>query len=197
MAVLAAGGYNPRMAAPRARRGRPARGAPARAAAAACALTLAVAACGSAGGSGATRTSANRPSALRFADCLRAHGVVRFPDPLPSGGFPRTANDGASSPGYGRAMSHCRGLIAVNATPSPPSAAARATALRFARCMRRHGVPRFPDPVALSQIGSSAALVDGGVAFPLGASIDPSSPAYTRAATNCGQSAPAGPPRGG
>jgi hypothetical protein len=45
------------------------------------AISIAVAACGSAGPSTSTGTESGDALALKFATCMRAHGVPNFPDP--------------------------------------------------------------------------------------------------------------------
>jgi hypothetical protein len=126
---------------------------------------------------------------LRFSQCMRAHGVPSFPDPIapgtaPSGGdqFLGNGSNPSSSPTYAKASAAC-GVYAV-ATPVTPAGAARVESqqLRYAHCMRAHGEPDFPDP------GSSG--------FVLPRSIDQNSFAYQEAEQACERLQPgwAGPP---
>jgi hypothetical protein len=69
--------------------------------------------------------------------------------------------------------------------------------ITFARCMRAHRVPSFPDPVTFSASRSTDALVEGGMMFPIGSTVNPQSPAFERAAAACGQGRPVGQPKGG
>ena len=72
-----------------------------------------------------------------------------------------------------------------------PSAHAEQQLLAVAKCMRAHGFQNFPDPTTSppAQPGSGASgmvLGMGGVYLNLGAAgVDPSSPAFQRAATAC------------
>ena len=112
---------------------------------------LALAACGS---SGRSHGSGGRDYAafLHFAVCMRSHGVTGFPDPSTGGGgihlSPGTGVDPAS-PAFQAAMAACKkqlpggGPKATQLTESQ-----KLQALRFARCMRAHGVSNFPDPAS-------------------------------------------------
>lgn len=88
--------------------------------------------------------------AVAFSGCMRSHGVSKFPDPNSSGAIPKVALEhlGVSSSQFRAAQSSCSHLL-PNGGRSPDQAErqrARAQALEFARCMRNHGVPNFPDP---------------------------------------------------
>ena len=64
----------------------------------------------------------------------------------------------------------------------PPSPAVTADLLKFATCMRSHGVPNFPDP----STSATAGLEFRGVVFPVGPDFDPQSPAFKQAQAACG-----------
>jgi hypothetical protein len=94
----------------------------------------------------------------RFAACVRAHGVPGFPDPVLNGDYLELPADASGN----------NPKVALQANPAaqqacdpilrelPPSAVrSRAPRqvnmqklLRFAQCMRQHGVPNWPDPDA-------------------------------------------------
>jgi hypothetical protein len=122
---------------------------------------------------------------------MRANGVPGFPDPLPGGGFPRGLG-GGQSPASETARKACIHLLKAGGASHPaPTGAQLAAALTYARCMRAHGVPNFPDPVTSLASRGVNVIVDGGILFPLSASIDPGAPAFQAADAACGQ------PRGG
>jgi hypothetical protein len=84
-----------------------------------------------------------------YSACMRKNGVPKFPDPDPDGalrlkGGPGTGLDPASTQ-FKAAAKACAKLA-----PKAPSPAQRAKdqqqMLKFAACMRKHGVPNFPDP---------------------------------------------------
>lgn len=62
-------------------------------------------------------------------------------------------------------------------------AAGHSAFLGFAECMRSHGVPDFPDPGA-----------GGGIQIQAGSGIDPFSPAFKRAQSDCRHLLPGGGP---
>jgi hypothetical protein len=100
----------------------------------------------SASGSGSDdKKLTGRDKAVKFAECMRAHGVPHFPDPDPKGDF----NFGVdvSKEVFTKAVDACKALqppgsLSAKRTPKQQSAA-----LRFAQCVREHGVRDFPDPV--------------------------------------------------
>jgi hypothetical protein len=133
-------------------------------AAALIATALLVAACG--GGSGGpgvagagspsttTGTSgaggSKKKSALAYSKCMRSHGVHDFPDPNSTGEIAVSGGPGSDlgpdSPVFRRADQACKSLM-----PAPPGSPAQqrkdfAQALKFAKCMRTHGVQNFADP---------------------------------------------------
>jgi hypothetical protein len=135
---------------------------------------IALAACGST--KPATTAASLNPSAataqraaLRFSQCMRAHGVTNFPDPTANGPSP-TDLVNKRSPAFQTALQACHLEITSMADLKPKTS--HAQELREAKCMRAHGVPNFPDP-----------LPGGGYDYP--GSIDPNSPAFQRASSAC------------
>jgi len=82
---------------------------------------------------------------VRYAQCMRAHGVTNFPDPTSTGALTldKTTID---SPQFRSASQACRSLAPAGSQNGSVSPQVQAQALRFARCMRSHGVSSFPDP---------------------------------------------------
>jgi hypothetical protein len=131
--------------------------------AAALAAASLLAACGSSSpgtstssGAGAPRTQAQlrqwQSQAVRFAACIRAHGVP-MPDPKSPDGFKAAISAGAGSnprsPAVQAAMQACSALLPGGGPPQQSPAQHQqqlAAALAFARCLRSHGFPHFPDP---------------------------------------------------
>jgi len=136
---------------------------------------IAFAACGST--NPATTTASLNPSAataqraaLRFSQCMRAHGVTDFPDPTANGQSPTSDHVNKRSPAFQTAVRACHPQITAIAELKPKTS--HAQELREAECMRTHGVPNFPDP-----------LPGGGYDYP--GSINPNSPAFQRASNEC------------
>jgi hypothetical protein len=137
------------------------------------ALALLAAACSGSpastgsGGSPAAGGSANSPSAVAFSHCIRSHGVPNYPDPSSNGELPKTSPQqlGVSSSRLQAAQGACQRLLPNTDTIQQqtqqcmltgdcPQALVRqilTAELRFARCMRSHGVPNWPDPTIGSQ----------------------------------------------
>jgi hypothetical protein len=94
----------------------------------------------------AAPTLTPRQKAVKFSECLRANGVGDFPDPNASGEFP-SYGVSVTAIVWTKAVAACKSLqppgsLNAHLTPTQFSAA-----LKFAQCVREHGVPDFPDPV--------------------------------------------------
>ena len=111
-----------------------------------------LAACGSqpsATGSGGSSTSTQQ--AVAFSRCVRARGVPNWPDPASGGQLPKeTAQQlGVSNAQLQVALNACQHLLPNTGNIDDDPAALNQwwnQLLRFARCMRAHGVPNWPDP---------------------------------------------------
>ena len=98
--------------------------------------------------SSASPSASASGSALAYSQCMRAHGITKFPDPDSHGNLGLNAGPGTgidpNSPQYKAADQACKHLMPA---PNPSQAAQdRPALLRYARCMRAHGVTDFPDP---------------------------------------------------
>lgn len=116
-------------------------------------LALLVAVCGSSANARATK-----PSALAFARCMRAHGIHNWPDPNRNGQFNKTQTTlqklGVSHSQLQAADKACQYLYPNTGQSQQASDQQMMNAMfRFARCMRAHGVPHWPDPLAESDPG--------------------------------------------
>jgi hypothetical protein len=153
-------------------------------------LALLAAACSSSpssagpGGSPNAAGAASSPSAsvspaLAFARCVRTHGVPNWPDPGSSGREPASSKQiAASSPRFPAAQAACRNLLPNGGQPTHAQVLAdQRNAVRFAGCMRTHGVPNWPDPTIRP---------DGSPQFDAPAvGLDLSSPQVMAAAQRC------------
>jgi hypothetical protein len=148
------------------------------------ATAMLLAGCGSAAGGG-TAGTATAPAASATPDdatmaivtCYRTHGDPSFPDPVydPSDGRWHFAVSPGSAPAATqRACQHL--FPSSNASPPVPQAQFQAL-VRLAECLRRHGIPNWPDP-------------DPDGSFPLPSSINPKAPADRPAWTSCQQYMP-------
>jgi hypothetical protein len=122
---------------------------------------------------------------------MRANGVSGFPDPRegPNGGgvgFPGglLVGPGGSMVVMGvpfagpvvlRAEKACKEYLPPGGPQPVISASQKAAAIANAQCIRKHGVPNFPDPTF------SGGDLNAGLA-----GLNPESPAFKRAAAACG-----------
>jgi hypothetical protein len=151
---------------------------------------VAIAACGSANSKTAAASN-HFNQGLKFATCMRSHGVTNFPDPSSGGGIQIQLGSGVSpfSPAFKTAQSACRRLL-----PGPlggkqhPTAQAIAQMRQISECMRQHGVTGFPDPTFTppsSPAGYSIIEDRGGVVLAVPSTINPRSPVFMQAAKVC------------
>jgi hypothetical protein len=123
---------------------------------------------------------------------MRSHGVPNFPDPDNKGRIKITsgvARNGqktgvdVNSPGFERARKACDQLLPNGGRPTAAQQEKeQQQMLKYAQCMRSHGVPRFPDPKA-------------GGAMTLGtkSGVDPNTPQFQSAQKTCQKLVPGGP----
>jgi hypothetical protein len=129
--------------------------------------------------------SARTNGAVAYARCMRSNGVPNWPDPSSSGVFDKSKLTSqqldASSSRVQAAQGACSHLLPNGG--SGPSAAqvqyAKALSLRFAHCVRAHGVPNFPDPDNTGRIPDPATV-----------GIDQGSPKFRAANQACGKYRP-------
>jgi hypothetical protein len=95
--------------------------------------------------SGATTKLTAQEKAVKFAECMRANGVPHFPDPDPKGDY----NFGVdvSKEAFTKAVDACKALKPPGALSAKRTPKQQSASLRFAQCVRDHGVKDFPDPV--------------------------------------------------
>ncbi|HEY8028522.1 MAG TPA: hypothetical protein VIE38_03325 [Gaiellaceae bacterium] len=133
-------------------------------------------------------------SLLKFAACMRTNGEPNFPDPS-SGGFLFRTGSGVdpSSPGFTTAHAKCAKFLPSGGGLAPglhthPTTQWLTQMVKAAECMRRHGVPDFPDPgtsVPSSLAGVRVVSDIDGVIFVFPTALDTQSPAFVHAAAAC------------
>jgi hypothetical protein len=101
-------------------------------------------------GSGSAPTRAQiENEAVKFAQCMRSHGVTTFRDPTAHGLKISITPGHATSSALQSAETACRHLLPSGGPSSESTAPSQAqidALLAFARCLRSHGFPGFPDP---------------------------------------------------
>jgi hypothetical protein len=134
--------------------------------AAAIAAATVIAACGSNSPASSSSTSSGghvtyaqaQQDAVNVAHCMRSHGVVSFPDPTSPHEFKTSMgpnSPSAQSPVFRSAIAACQHLLPGGGPPNQTDVHSQrqiAALLAFARCLRSHGFPNFPDPTATGQV---------------------------------------------
>jgi hypothetical protein len=143
-------------------------------AAAALAALLGLAACGGSSGASSNAGASASSQLLAFSSCMRSHGVPNFPDPNSSGTIPKMTPEqlGVSTSQLQAAQNACAYLLQPTRAQEQQVMSGM---LDFARCMRSHGVPNWPDPTTDST-GEPFFDIPG---------IDPLSPQVSDAADEC------------
>jgi hypothetical protein len=154
------------------------------------AFSLLAAGCGGSGGSAGVASVASSTTAattttaqnglLAFSQCMRSNGMPNFPDPqrFVGGNVKLTIHQLAPSQA---ALSACNHLLPTNGGSGSQETAQQqrtqlADELSFARCMRSHGLSRFPDPTAQGDLSVEMVQAQG---------IDVHSPAVLRVVQAC------------
>jgi hypothetical protein len=159
------------------------------------------------GGGATTTTTVSKQSAQKlwneFAACMRQHGV-QMADPVlnndgtPTGGINITAGGGSKS-GADLASKACQPQLEAATKASGKGRGTmtkvdQAKALKFARCMRAHGVADFPDP----QTSSGGLKIEGSSSAGAAVSdLNPDSPVFQKAQKACGSLLPGKAGQGG
>jgi hypothetical protein len=166
--------------------------------AAVAAVAVLATACGSGSAPSLESFTSGGPTTLArldaLAQCMRGHGAPNFPDPTTSGGFHLTTTPNGPSGAIDinssqvqAAYRACRHLLAdggpdisqLRQQIRRKQEQALPGLLKFARCMRGHAVPNFPDP---TQNGLNLN----------GSGISPASPQFQAAVLACRPELPAG-----
>ncbi len=133
---------------------------------------------------------------------MRNYGVPNYPDPDSSGQLPKTSAQqlGVSNSRFASAQQACQRLLpnagsslqqqleCIRAGDCPPALVQQILSAQrnYARCMRSHGVPNFPDPTLDSQGQPVFDTTRAGISHEL-----IHSPQYRSAELECNRLAPA------
>ena len=154
--------------------------------------TASSATAGSSSGSGEEASERER-KLVAYSQCMRTHGVPEFPEPK-NGHLLFKYNRGAGgtsgrgvnpeSAQFKGAQAACKSLEPAQLASPAQSSEQQSSAIKFAQCMRSHGVPNFPEP-----------KVSGGrVMLLVGKGVNPNSPQFQAATRACQKLAPGGGP---
>jgi hypothetical protein len=119
--------------------------------AAAAGIALLATACGGGGSSSVAGGSPNFQKALAYAVCMRSHGAPDWPDPNNQGQFFKTRANSGKFSAPASAYTACVHLLPDHGQiTAAVQHQVTLLALKFAGCMRSHGIPNFPDPTGTS-----------------------------------------------
>jgi hypothetical protein len=96
-------------------------------------------------GTGGSKNLTARDKAVKFAECIRAHGVSDFPDPNEKNQFEYGVS--VTPAVWKQATTACKDLQPPGTLSAKRTSKQQSAALRFAQCIRDNGVKDFPDPV--------------------------------------------------
>ena len=160
------------------------------------ATALLATACGDSPSSGASGGAPNAGGStssqpVAYTQCMRSHGVPDYPGPDSSGQLPKIGSGqqvGVSDSRLTAAQGACQALWPYQAPTQAQLRQQLTGDLKFAQCMRSHGLPDFPDPTT----------VDGQPEFVISISrdgFDPHSPQVLAKVRVCERVLPPGVPR--
>lgn len=137
------------------------------------------------GGSDDNTSTTIEDGMRKYSACMRDNGVPAFPDPVNGRVMLQSAKGGGgidpSSPQFQSAERACASLAPAGLHDGAPSAELQEQGRKFSACMRKNGVPDFPDP-------SSSA---GKFKY---TGVDPNAPGFESAQQACHKLAPGGAP---
>ena len=132
-------------------------------------------ACGGPAAPAGPAGNSNFQIALGYARCMRSHGALNWPDPNGQGQFLKTQANSADFQAPASAYKACQHLLPNGGQLTVAEQQKIAPLmLRFATCMRSHGITNFPDPL----VNGNGVAVD-----PKG--FDPRSPQFKAAQRAC------------
>jgi hypothetical protein len=147
-------------------------------------LSLLAVGCGGGHSSTTSAASAQGNGSLAVSRCMRSHGVSSFPDPNSNGQIPKAQVASlASSPQFQVAQRACQHLLPNTNPPTDTHAevqAALSGMVRFAACMRSHGLQHWPDPTVDRHHPGDPRPV-----FDLHSIVDPNSPGISTDIHEC------------
>jgi hypothetical protein len=121
---------------------------------------------------------------LKYAQCMREHGVD-MPDPqFEGGGISMSIPQGTDKAKVEAADKECRHFMPNGGQPMKADPEMQEKMRKYAQCMRENGVPEFPDP---SEDGGIR--IEGGP----GGSLDPGGETFKQADKACQEFAPKRP----
>ncbi|MBL7260387.1 hypothetical protein JKJ07_39445 [Actinoplanes sp. LDG1-01] len=135
-----------------------------------------------AGPSASASSTFDEDAPLKFAQCMREHGMTWFPDPDPGGRMTIKTPKGMDPKKFEEAQQACQKFAPDGGEARKPDPEMIEMARQMAKCMRENGVPEFPDPQS-----------DGSLRLDAGKlSVKPGDPTFDKAEEKCSKYMPGG-----
>jgi hypothetical protein len=155
------------------------------------ALGVGVTGCGGSSGTAAKATTSADTSdpLVKYSQCMRSNGEPSFPDPVGGRLQLRVTKGGALDPSSSQflaAQKACQSLEPAGLKNSGQNPQQQDQMLKYVACMRKNGVPKFPDPQS-----------DGRILIDPSSGVDPQSSQFKAAETTCRTLMPGGVAPGG
>ncbi|MER7050271.1 MULTISPECIES: hypothetical protein [Streptomyces] len=133
-------------------------------------------------------SEAGKGDAVAYAKCMRKNGQPNFPDPQPGGALTLPQGVDPRSDEFKKSDDACKEYRPTKGSGEEPGGGwSSDDQVKYAECMRKNGVPEFPDPNPTEK----------GMVLGKDAGIDPKSAQFEKADTACKEHKPQGAPGGG
>ncbi|MER7009413.1 hypothetical protein ABT297_41080 [Dactylosporangium sp. NPDC000555] len=119
----------------------------------------------------------DQESMLKFADCMRGHGIPMEDPQMDGNAFQWSFPEGIAKEKVKAAQQACKQHLPNDGEPMKIDPEAQEKLREFSRCMRENGVPNFPDP---SEAGG--VMIDGN-----NLGVDPQGEEFKKAEQQCQQ----------
>ncbi|WP_432978997.1 hypothetical protein [Dactylosporangium sp. CA-233914] len=137
------------------------------------------------GNTGPRNPQADQEQFLKFAQCMRDHGVPMEDPQFDGGAVSLAIPEGTDKSKVDAAQAECKQYMPGGGEPPKLDPADQEKLRKFSQCMRDNGIASFPDPSE-----------DGGIRFNGEGGVDPKSEQFKAAQKACEQYQPK-PPGGG
>jgi hypothetical protein len=123
----------------------------------------------------ATAGTGGERSALEYSTCMREQGLTWFPDPDAQGNLTVHNPEGVDQGKIDKAEQACKVYAPWEGPKKAPPAAELEKIRQVSRCMREHGIEKYPDPDAYGSVRIDSKALG----------VDPDSETFKKARQEC------------